>query len=308
MTQTEQGNPRPKRRGGRLRPYMGTVVVLAVIFGGSAAIGAHVRGAKEDKVKAPSGATGQDSLAMPVKGTTPVTLTVYADLRDPKSKAFETTFSDTFTQLLKTGQIELDYQLTTVSDQKYGGRGALTAANAAACAQDQKRFKWFLDQVWKAQPADVHDDALNSTALMKRLARRTHHVDMTKFVPCVQGGDHDGWVHKEQRAFTAAGYSSVPVLLVNGQQVPTAKLTPAKLVKLVTAAAYTAEGTTPPKPKPRPTVTVTVTAQPGYGTTGTTGYGTTSGGTTGATGTTPQPGATGSATTTGTTTGTGTTG
>src|SRR3982074_3700707 len=103
------------RRGSRLKPYIGTVVVLAVVFGGSALIGAHVRGAKEGTVKVPSGASGQEKLALPVNPTVPVTLTVYEDLRSPASKAFAAQYKDTFDQLLASGQVRIEYRLVTQS-------------------------------------------------------------------------------------------------------------------------------------------------------------------------------------------------
>ena len=50
--------PGKKKRGSRirrLRPYAFGVVAMAVVFGISAVIGAHVRAGKDDKVSAPAG-------------------------------------------------------------------------------------------------------------------------------------------------------------------------------------------------------------------------------------------------------------
>src|SRR4051812_43274401 len=113
MTESKGLKGKIRRRGGRtrrLRPYVGTVVVLAVVFGGSAVIGAHVRAAKADKIKAPAGATGTDGLALPVRPTVPVVLTVYEDLRSPASKAFAQRYRTTFDQLLASGQVQINYR------------------------------------------------------------------------------------------------------------------------------------------------------------------------------------------------------
>jgi protein-disulfide isomerase len=239
------------RRGSRLKPYIGTVAVLAVVFGGSALIGAHVRGAKEDTVKEPVGAIGQVKLALPVNPTVPVTLTVYEDLRSPASKAFAAEFKDTFAKLLAGGQVRIEYSLVTGSDAEYGGRGSLAAANAAACAQDLGRFQEYVDQLWAAQPTNPQDDAFASQKLLKDISKKAHKLDEAKFVPCVQDGDHDGWVRKSQKAFAAAGFTTAPVVQVNDQTVAGAdgkKLTPAALRTFVRQAVKVAAANPSPTP------------------------------------------------------------
>jgi len=112
-------------------------------------------------------------------------------------------------------------------------------ANAAACAQDLGRFKEFVDQVWAAQPANPQDDVFTSQKLMNKLARKAHKVDEAKFAPCVESRDHDGWVRKSQQEFTAAGFTTVPVVQLNDQTVAGAggkKLTPSALSTLVRKA------------------------------------------------------------------------
>jgi protein-disulfide isomerase len=226
----------------RWRSYAGTVLVLGVVFGGSAVLGAHVRSEKQHEVKAPAGASGEEQLAVPVKPTKlPVTLTVYEDLRSPESKAFASEFGDTLAKLVATGQAEIDYRLVTPTDTENGGAGALAAANAAACAQDVGRFRKFVAQVWAAQPADVQDDALDSDSLLMKLAKKTRGVDEARFVPCVQGGDHDGWVRSSQEAFAAAGFTKAPVVQLNGETVTdpsggVSGFTPARLAELVDKA------------------------------------------------------------------------
>jgi protein-disulfide isomerase len=242
-------------RGGRWRPYAGTVVALVVVFGGSALIGAHVRGQKATEVKVPTGAVATDGFGLPVKPTVPVALTVYEDLRSPQSKAFAQEYAAVFTGLLATGQVEIDYRLVTQSDTDNGGRGALTAANAAACAQDQGQFAEYVDKLWAVQPADVTDDGLNSETLLKKVGTEVKKLDAAKFVPCVQGGDHDGWVRKSQQAFTAVGFTAVPVVQVNGETL--ADPTPAKLRTLVKSAVAKAESDTATA---TPTATATATS------------------------------------------------
>ncbi|MEU3463297.1 thioredoxin domain-containing protein [Streptomyces sp. NPDC006733] len=221
----------------RWRPYAAGIVVLAVVFGASAVIGAHVRDAKADKVKAPAnaaGADGQPKLAVPVRPSVPVKLTVFEDLRSPQSKAFAEQYADTFQKLLATGQVEIHYRLVTRTDAQLGGHGSRAAANAAACAQDQGRFTQFVQQVWDRQP-DPSDDALSSEKLLKELSEKTGKIDEGKFVPCMKGNDHEGWVAKSDADFVSGSFGEVPVVQINGETVPDAgtSLTPSKLRTLV---------------------------------------------------------------------------
>jgi protein-disulfide isomerase len=253
--------PGAKKRKGpldRLRPYAVGIVAMTVVFGGSALIGAHVRAGKDDKVTEPNGAaapavvptgpvgaasptpapSSQPKLSVVVNPAIPVTVTVYEDLRSPDSKAFEEEYNPTLTQLLLTGQVRLHYRLVTASDQQYGGTGAKVAANAAACAQDQSRFTQFVAQVWDHQP-DPHSDALASRKLMEKLAKKAGKITMGKFQPCVEQGDHDGWVKESQTDFAAHHLGDVPVVQINDTFVDTVHttLTPQKLRAMVLAEA-----------------------------------------------------------------------
>jgi hypothetical protein len=252
---TPGGSAAPKKKRktllDRLRPYAIGVTAMVVVFGVSAVIGAHVRSNKDTKVSEPSGAVAAaqpptaaptdgaspsptpagPKLGIPVHPTVPVTVTVYEDLRSPDSKAFQEEYGATFQQLLTTGQVQFQYRLVTASDKQYGGSGALVAANAAACAQDQSRFSAFVGEVWKHQPTDPKDDALASENLMKKLAAKAGKIKATSFDPCIEQRDHEGWVDTSQQDFAAAGYGTVPVVEINGVVVKDvhSSLTPAAL-------------------------------------------------------------------------------
>jgi hypothetical protein len=253
---TPGGSAAPKKKRktllDRLRPYAVGATAMVVVFGVSAVIGAHVRGNKDTKVSEPSGAVAAaqppaaaptdgaspspttpagPKLGIPVHPTVPVTVTVYEDLRSPDSKAFHEEYEATFQQLLATGQVQFQYRLVTASDKQYGGSGALVAANAAACAQDQSRFTAFVGEVWKHQPTDPKDDALASENLMKKLAAKAGKIKTASFDPCIEQRDHEGWVDKSQQDFAAAGYGTVPVVEINGVVVKDvhSSLTPAAL-------------------------------------------------------------------------------
>ncbi|WP_051951732.1 DsbA family protein [Actinacidiphila yeochonensis] len=245
--------PGSKKRKGivaRLRPYAVGVMAMVVVFGGSAVIGKHVRDNKDDKVRNPTGAaapapvpTGPADSASPsptaasgsklqiaIHPSAPVTVTIYEDLRSPDSKAFADEYQDTFRQLLTTGQVELHYQLVTATDRTYGGTGSEYVANAAACAQDQSRFTQFVLQVWQHQP-DPHSDTLADENQIKSLARKAGGIKMATFEPCIEQGDHIGWVRSSQADFAASKLGSVPAVEIDNKPVKDVRtsLTPAEL-------------------------------------------------------------------------------
>jgi protein-disulfide isomerase len=245
-----------KRKGplARLRPYAVGTMTIVVVFGGSALVGAHVRSTKDKTVKVPTGVVGAAAVPtgptdaaspsptasagpkfqVPVHPSVPVTVTVYEDLRSPASKAFADEYQATFDQLLVTGQVQLHYQLVTGSDKSYGGNGARYASNAAACAQDQSRFTQFVQEIWDHQP-DPKTDSLASESLMKKFAIKAGKIKMANFEPCLEQGDHNGWVLKSQSDFASSGLGAVPAVQIDGVAVKDvhSSLTPKKLRSLV---------------------------------------------------------------------------
>ena len=270
--------PGQKKRKGivaKVRPYAVGTMAIVVVFGGSALIGAHVRSKKVDKVSTPTGvvgaavvptgpedtaspsptATAGPKFQVPVHPSIPVTITVYEDLRSPDSKAFADEYAATFDQLLTTGQVQLHYQLVTASDQSYGGSGSQYAANAAACAQDQSRFTQFVQEIWDHQP-DPKTDGLASEKLMKKFAAHAGKIKMGNFEPCLEQGDHKGWVIKSQADFRGSGLGKVPAVQINGKTVKDvgSSLTPAELHSMVEKEAKrVVKLQDTPSPSPSPT-------------------------------------------------------
>jgi len=266
------GKKKGKRRFRRLRPYAFGVVTMAVVFGVSALIGAHVRANKDNNVKAPSNAVGPavvptgpvatasaspsassggTKLNVPVKPSVPVTVTIYEDLRSPESKAFSDAYQSTLDQLLTTGQVELHYRLVTASDAKYGGSGSLDAASAAACAQDQGRFTQFVNEIYENQP-DPQSSKLSQESFLKKMASKAGKISMGTFEPCYEQHDHIGWVNESQADFASSGLGGVPVVQINDTTVKDAQntLTPAKLKSLVLAEAKRVVALESPSPSP----------------------------------------------------------
>ncbi|KUL46115.1 hypothetical protein ADL22_11475 [Streptomyces sp. NRRL F-4489] len=227
------------------RTYAVSAVGLAVVCGAAAVLGQFARAGEATTFEAPSGAvapsgapSGAPKLDLPVRPTIPVTLTVYEDPRSPLSRDFAQRYAGTFAQLLASGQAQINYRLVTQSDKQYGGSGAKEAAAAAACAQDQGRFRQFMDQVWANQPAP-EKDVFNNRALLKKLAKKAGKIQHDTFDLCLDRKQRQGWVTKSQAEYAASGLGPVPVVQLNGRTLadPATQLTPAKLTAMVAKEA-----------------------------------------------------------------------
>ncbi|MEV6565550.1 DsbA family protein [Streptomyces kronopolitis] len=231
---TGKGSGAPRRNW---RLYGVAALGFALVCGVAATVGQIARAHQATAVSAPKGAVGHSGgtqLDLPVRPTVPVTLTVYEDPRSPQSREFAQRYADTLARLLASGQAQINYRLVTQSDKQYGGSGATEAAAAAACAQDQKRFAPFMDQIWRHQPAPAKD-AFTDRKLLSDLAKKAGKINHDSFEMCVDRSDRKGWVARSQSEFAASGLGEVPVVEINGRPVPgsTAQLTPGKLSSLV---------------------------------------------------------------------------
>ncbi|WP_037906065.1 DsbA family protein [Actinacidiphila yeochonensis] len=239
--QREQEKARAKRKR-TLIAAGGVVVVLAAAAGIGVAVADHDSGGGSDSagpVVAPRGAIGKDNLVIPVGAAdAPSTLTVYEDFRCPACDAFEKGFTPTIHSLEDDGQIRTEYHLVTLIDGNLGGSGSLNAGNAAACAQDQGKFRAFHDVLFSNQP-DEQDDAFSKNATLLTLAAKVPGLTSAAFTSCVERGTHKEWVRKSDAAFNSAGFDSTPTVLLNGKNIygsGAAVLTPASLKKMVADA------------------------------------------------------------------------
>ncbi|MFF3510538.1 DsbA family protein [Streptomyces sp. NPDC002573] len=186
---------------------------------------------------APSGATGKDSLAIPVgQDSAKSTLTVWEDFRCPACQAFETAYRPTIRELTDAGKLRVEYHLATLIDGNTGGSGSHRAANAAACAQDAGKFRDFHDVLYENQPSET-EDGFSDKAKLIELAGKVPGLDTAAFQTCVNDGTHDGWVTKSNDAFQSGGFNGTPTVLLDGKNIYTDRtMTPAKLKQMVEAA------------------------------------------------------------------------
>ncbi|WP_221356452.1 DsbA family protein [Streptomyces beigongshangae] len=214
------------------------VLALAAVIGVLAANAGDGEGDTAGPLTAPSGAGGEDSLAIPVgEESAKSTLTVWEDFRCPACKGFEDGYRSVIHELTAAGQLRTEYHLATLIDGNMGGSGSLHAANAAACAQDAGKFPAYHDVLFQNQPAET-DDAYARNSRLIELAGKVGGLATGTFEKCVEDGTHNSWVAKSHKAFQGGGFSGTPTVLLNGKNIYEDRtMTPAKLKQLVRRAA-----------------------------------------------------------------------
>ncbi|MBA4860066.1 thioredoxin domain-containing protein [Streptomyces sp. PSKA54] len=216
------------------------VLALAAVIGVIAANTGEDKPDTSGPVAAPTGASGQDSLVIPVgQDTARSTLTVWEDFRCPACKNFEDTYRSTIHELTEAGKLRVEYRLATLIDKNMGGSGSLRAANAAACAQDAGKFTAYHDVLFANQPVET-DDAFADNSKLIELARKVDGLVTPAFEKCLNDGTHNSWVAKSNEAFEAGGFGGTPTILLNGKNVYADQqnpLTPDRLKQMVEEAA-----------------------------------------------------------------------
>ncbi|UQS28606.1 thioredoxin domain-containing protein [Streptomyces fradiae] len=216
---------------------LGLAAVVGVIAANS---GGRGDTSGKGPVAAPTGATGEDQLVIPVGASdAPATLTVWEDFRCPACAMFENAFRDTIHELEAAGQLRTEYRLATIIDGNMGGSGSLNAANAAACAQNAGKFTAYHDVLFANQPQES-DDAFADDAKLFELAAKVPGLDTPAFRSCVAEGTHDGWVNASNAAFQEGDFRGTPTVLLNGESIfPTKgneQISPEKLKEWVAEA------------------------------------------------------------------------
>ncbi|WP_432072456.1 DsbA family protein [Streptomyces wuyuanensis] len=221
MREREQQKAREKRRrllivSAAVVGVLGLAAVVGVIAAGG---GGKDEGSAAGPVVAPSGAQGEDALALPAGADdAPSTLTVWEDFRCPACAQFENVMRQTIHDLTASGQLRVEYHLATIIDGGMGGNGSHRSANAAACAQDAGKFVEYHDVLYQNQPPET-EDAFGDNKRLIELAGKVPGLATPAFTECVESGRHDSWVDKSGQAFEKQNFRGTPTVLLNGESV-----------------------------------------------------------------------------------------
>lgn len=238
--QAQRAKEKARERRGRQLKVAGAVVAVLAVAGGVGVWAASSSGDDSGggKVALPKGTQDSDKPAVPVgKKEAPSTLTVWEDFRCPACAQFEKGFRGAIHELEDAGLLRTDYHLATIIDGSMRGKGSVTAANAALCAQDAGRFREYHDVLYENQPPEQQDRFADKKYLIE-LAGKVNGLVSDTFKQCVDKGTYTDFVYKSNTAFTNSGHQGTPTVLLNGKNLAEEKnLTPDGLKQKVRDAA-----------------------------------------------------------------------
>ncbi|GAA2415127.1 hypothetical protein GCM10010420_51210 [Streptomyces glaucosporus] len=228
----ERRRRKRRRAAGRRAGTPGTALAVLAVLGAVGLAGAVAAG------------RGGPEAAPITDGSrrAPVTLTLYEDFRCPGCAHFEHGFGRTLRRLQDGGRLRVEHRLVAVVDGNVGGRGSAYAANAAACARDEGRFREYRGVLFAGRPQEP-DDAFGDSDRLLELAEEVEGLSGPDFTRCVREGTHLEWVERSTEAFLRAGHDSTPTVLLDGEDLfadPAALPGPRELEERVEAAARTA--------------------------------------------------------------------
>ncbi|NUT34548.1 MAG: thioredoxin domain-containing protein [Hamadaea sp.] len=221
---------REKRRKRTMWIALGVVAVLAI--GGMIGYAIYA-GQKPTSYNTPAHANA-DGTAI-VTGSGPVKVDIYQDYLCPYCRQFHDSAGAALTQMAEQGQITLAIHPVAILDRASTNEYSTRSAAASGCAADGGKFFEFNDALYANQPAEgtagPTDEQLIATGTGLGLT--------DTFATCVNDGTYMTWPEHTTDAFSAAGLSGTPSVLVNGTKVdPTLAA-----VQAAVAAAAPATGT-----------------------------------------------------------------
>ncbi|SBW21152.1 DSBA oxidoreductase [Candidatus Protofrankia californiensis] len=220
----------------RQRVIVGSAVVAVLAV--AAVIGFTVQSSRTGStpVVLPVTATGADNGIVVGKADAPVTVDFYEDFQCPICEELETSLGPSVQQLINGGRIKAVYHMMS-----FLGPESVRAANAAAAAAQEGKFKEYHDILYANQPPERTDGYRNGT-----LAEFGTRIGLTSpaFTDAVNNGTYNGYVAKVEDDASRRGVTGTPTVFVNGRRLAAQALTPQGF----TAAVNIAAGTPAPVP------------------------------------------------------------
>ncbi|MEU6479694.1 thioredoxin domain-containing protein [Streptomyces sp. NPDC047017] len=141
---------------------------------------------------------------------------VYEDPRCPVCKDFETQGGgEALGELVRSGQVRVEYTLASFLDARLGGQGSRKAANALRAALDAGRFAEYHALLYAHQPEESTDGYTD--AFLLELASRVKGLRGKEFDAAVKGMKYRGFVTASEHAFDTSGATGTPTMKVDGK-------------------------------------------------------------------------------------------
>jgi len=156
----------------------------------------------------------------------PATITLYEDFHCPHCAEFEEQFGPVIQQAQDSGAARVELYPMSFIDE-----GSVTAANAMACAAEAGFGQAYYLGLFANHTLQWSDPQLID------LATKVGGSPTEAFKTCVTRKAHADWVSSINATADENGVTQTPTMLINGQPVDIANLTPDALKAMITSAS-----------------------------------------------------------------------
>ncbi|GAA3528437.1 thioredoxin domain-containing protein [Aeromicrobium panaciterrae] len=214
------------------------VVIALIAVGGYAVKSANDKNKAETEVIVPNGATKDNGFifdaaaAGGTAGTNPVKVVLTEDFQCPACLSFEQQSGAFLTDLVKKGEITIEYRPVSFLDKSSGNEYSSRALNAALCVLDKggiEKYKTMHDLLYANQPQEgtngPEDSALIDTA---------KNAGVTGIDSCINSKRFGPWIEKAYDKLLDEGFKGTPWVRIGGKDIESP--TPAALQQAIDAA------------------------------------------------------------------------
>ncbi|MEO6605779.1 MAG: thioredoxin domain-containing protein [Aeromicrobium sp.] len=214
------------------------VVVALIAVGGYAVKSANDDNKKNTDLVAPKGTNDDygfdyDAVAAGEKaGTDPVKVILTEDFQCPACLAFEQQSGAHLTDLVKKGEITIEYRPISFLDRNSGNKYSTRALNAALCVLDKggvEKYKLMHDMLYANQP----DEGTNGPVDADLIAT-AESAGVAEINTCVNSERFGPWIEDAGKQLEKDGFEGTPWVRIGGKDVKAP--TPAALDKAIAAA------------------------------------------------------------------------
>lgn len=215
-----------------------TVVVALIAVGGYAVKSANDKNKTNTELVAPKNVNADygfeyDAVAAGgTAGKNPVKVILTEDFQCPACLSFEQQSGAILNDLVKKGEITIEYRPISFLDRQSGNKYSSRALNAALCVLDKggvEKYKVMHDLLYASQPAEgtvgPDDKALIETAKT---------AGVTGIDSCVLSKRFGPWIEDAGERLSKDGFEGTPWVRIDGKQVESP--TPAAMQQAIDAA------------------------------------------------------------------------
>lgn len=167
---------------------------------------------------APAGLT-EDNGVVRGDSDAPVQVVMYEDFQCPACKQMEDLIGDTLTQNVDSKSISVEYRPIAFLDSQSTTDYSTRALATAACTLDESGSDTFFalhDLLFANQPAEGGSGLTD--AELASLAEQAG-ADKAAVEDCQSSGTFDSWTRAATDAWSKAGFTGTPTILVDGEKV-----------------------------------------------------------------------------------------